>query len=106
MSWQNLYESSGYYVDAKYEDGENISGYYLVIDNSQPFEEYKGDGYRTGISIIKALGMDAGDFVRGFGTAMMDGSYSYTENGYRVSMFYPGEDSLTSAGMIINFDKQ
>ncbi|WP_342505908.1 hypothetical protein [Sporosarcina sp. FSL K6-2383] len=106
MGWQQLYESDSYYIDAKYKDGEKLSGYHLVIDKSEPFEEFEGEGYKAGLSIIKTLGLDAGDYVRGYGTALSEGRGLYIENGYKVSFTYPGSSGITSVGMIINFDKE
>ncbi len=104
--WQKLQETDGYYIDAKYENGEDLSGYYLVIDEDQPFDEREGDGYRAALSIAKAVEVNAGDFVKEFGKALKEGSHSYVENDYLISFSYPKESGVTSVGMIINYDKK
>ena len=106
MSWRELYDSDDYSIDAKYEDGESLSGYYLVIDRGQPIEEFEGNGFKASLSIAKALGLDHKKFIRELGASFNEGSHSYVDKDYRVSFSYSGEESLTSVGTIINFDKQ
>lgn len=106
MSWKNLYESDEYYIEAKYKDGKNLSGYYLVIENSQPYEDLEGDGFMSGVAIAEAIGSSEREFTNEFESALNEGTNSYDVDGYKVSFTYPGESGLTSVGMIINFDKE
>lgn len=104
--WQVLYDSSEYTIDAKYEDGKNLSGYYLVIDSSEPFEDMKGNGYDVGKTIAETLELDVNMYEREYETGLTQTSHSYTDENYIVSFTNPGKDGLTSVGMIINFDKR
>lgn len=107
MSWQKLFESKNYTIDAKYKDGENLSGYHLAINHeNQPYEKLEGVGYKSSIAIAEALNLNVDQFIKEYETALTTSSHSYTDGDYLIDFTYPGKDSLTSVGMIINYDKQ
>lgn len=106
MTWQQLYESRNYTIDARYKDGKNLFGFHLAIDNNQPYEKLEGVAYHTGITISEALNLNIDKYVKEFETALTTTSHTYTDGDYRIEFFYPGSSSMTSVGMIINFDKK
>lgn len=105
MSWQSLYESRNYNIDAKYKDGKNLSGYHIAMAYEQPYSEQKGMAYNSSVAIAEALDLNIASYVKEFETALTLGSHSYKDEDYLISFTNAGEDSLTSIGMIINFDK-
>lgn len=105
-AWQLLYENDRYIIEAKYEDGKNLSGYYLVIDENQPFYDEKGEGFEAALTIIEALGLNKAKFKAEFRKALKKTSHAYDDENYIVSITNPGVDGLTSVGLIINFDKK
>ena len=105
-AWQLLYETNEYIIEAKYEDGKNLSGYYLVIDNNDPYEEREGRGYNAAITIIESLGLVKTKFNNEFKKAMELSSHSYSDDDYIVSFTNPKSDGITSVGLIVNFDKK
>lgn len=105
MSWQNLHESMEYIIDAKYKDGKNVSGYYLVMDTEEPYEEQEGSAYEAGVAIAESLGLEKEKFEEEFEIALINVVHSYEEKDYTISFSNLGLDSHVSVGMIIDYDK-
>lgn len=105
MSWQNLYESVEYMIDAKFEDGKNMSGVYLVIDTDEPYDEMRGDAYEASVTIAESLGLHKDTYIEEFEIAIMSVHHSYEERGHEITFSNLAFDGHASVGMIISYDK-
>ncbi|GAB3801405.1 hypothetical protein [Virgibacillus kimchii] len=105
FSWRELYESDRYVIEADYE-GNNITGYRIMIDSSEPFEEQEGHGYRASISMADALGLSSRDFSSNFSTALRTDEHSYSEGDFEVSFTHIGWDSSIDTSIFVRFEKK
>ena len=105
--WKKLYELEDYYsIEAKYNDDEKLTGYYISIEGEQPYENLEGVGFEAALVLAKTLDLDRDRFIEEFQNALAVGDVTYNENGYEIILhdFSAGE-MIVHEGMIINFNK-
>lgn len=108
MSWQTLFDSQKYDIDAKYKDGKNITGYRITIKEIEKFIENDGEAYDATLNIVDILGLDLKKIDEEFQKVSTKDNEGYIDNGYKVGLFYTGlsDTKITDAEMYINIDKE
>lgn len=107
--WQLIHEAKDRYsIQVKSKDNK-VTGYYISIEEGEPYESYEGEGFEASQVIAGALGLDADRYNEKYKSAIeSDGeTITYTDNDYEVSIseFVLG-DSLEHGGIVINYDKK
>lgn len=104
-TWQSLFEWEDYYsIDAKYNDDQKLTGYYISISENQNYEELDGVGFEASQVIAETLGLDRDKFWDEFNNAIDNEESEYEDNGYKINIsdFVLSDEHM---GMTINFDK-
>lgn len=103
MSWQTLFESQKYDINAKYRDGKKVSGYRIVIKDLENFITKEGLAYNATLTVIDTLKLDLKKFNKEFEKMLTGEAEEYTDNGYEIKIFLHGvADNL----LYINIDKE
>lgn len=99
--WKNLQTRDGYSVEAKYNDDDELTGYYIAIKEGELYYRYEGEGYEASQVLVKTLGLDSEKFTNEFSKVIEtdEDDITYTDNDYEISIFTLG------SGIIMNFDK-
>lgn len=97
--YKNIYK-----IYAKYEDN-NLIGYKLEINPDGWYDEDTRGGYDTVETIASTLELDKMQFETEFSKAVIDGEYTYSDNGYEISFYYDISSDGELNEATIDFDK-
>lgn len=103
MSWQTLFESQKYDIDAKYKDGKTVSGHRVAIKDIENFVGKDGSAYDATLTIVDTLGLDPKKLDEELRKMLNKDNDGYVDNGYKVSLFL---NNVTDTLIYINIDKE
>lgn len=103
MSWQTLFESQKYDINAKYKDGKNVSGHRIVIKDIENFAGKDGTAYDATLTIVDTLGLDPKKLDEEIQKMLNKDNKGYVDNGYKISLFL---NNVTDTIIYINIDKK
>lgn len=101
-NWKNLQTRDGYNIEAKYNDDDELTGYYIAIKEGELYYRYEGEGYESSLVIAETLGLDREKFTDEFSKVVEtdEKDVTYDDNGYEINIF------TIVSGVTINFNKK